>query len=287
MHDQAQALRDRLHNKAQAATAKTIAISSGKGGVGKSNIALNFCLALTEEKKRVLLIDLDIGMGNIDILIGKTSTYNFTDIFSRNLPIRDIIELGPKTLSYIAGGSGMSDIFHMDEPQFNIFMNQFEQMVTEYDYIVFDLGAGATEEGLHFIQAVDEAMIITTPEPTSMTDAYAMIKHIYRVQKNLKIYILVNRALTSGDGKRSIDRLEKVVRQFLNKDVHPLGILPDDRGVPQAVKEQVPFLLHDEQSPAAKSIRMITRQYLDESIDLDRKPSFRFLSKLKRLLAER
>src|SRR5699024_11072489 len=137
MDDQAAKLRQKLQKLSPQHTAKTIAIVSGKGGVGKSNIALNFALSLTKSEKKVLLIDLDIGMGNIDVLLGKTSKYSIVNMFENNLSIYDIIEIGPLSLSYVAGGNGQDHIFHLSNQKFQYFLTQLEQLFSEYDYIIF------------------------------------------------------------------------------------------------------------------------------------------------------
>src|SRR5690625_1210755 len=142
--DQASKLRQTMRSRRANRQAKTIAVVSGKGGVGKSNFTLNFALKLIEQKKSVLIIDLDIGMGNIDILLGLQSKHSIVQMYENNLPIHDIIEVGPNSISYIAGGSGLSKLFDLDEVKLNYFLNQFNKISTEYDYIFFDMGAGAT-----------------------------------------------------------------------------------------------------------------------------------------------
>src|SRR5699024_492063 len=176
MNDQAEQLRH--HVKGHTNVAKTISIVSGKGGVGKSNTALNFCIELQKRGKKVLLFDLDIGMGNIDILLGKTPKYTIVDLFTDFMPIHDMIEIGPKGLSYIAGGCSLNDLVQMDPYKLDYFFQQYDLLVMEFDYIFFDMGAGATESSLAFILSSDECIVVTTPEPTAITDAYSMIKQI-------------------------------------------------------------------------------------------------------------
>src|SRR5690625_5265006 len=169
MHDQAERLRHKLSpNKKQA---KTIAFASGKGGVGKSNTALNFAIELQDRNFSVLLVDLDIGMGNIDILLGSSSKYTIINFFTEFIPIHGIIESGPKGLSYIAGGANLNDMMHLDDDKLDYFFKQYNMLANTYDYIIFDLGAGITDAILSFILAADECFIITTPEPTAITYA--------------------------------------------------------------------------------------------------------------------
>ncbi|WP_028782804.1 MinD/ParA family protein [Thalassobacillus devorans] len=287
MYDQAQQLRDRLMAKQQPPRAKTIAVISGKGGVGKSNFALNFALALAKRQQRVLVFDLDIGMGNIDILTGSSAKYNLTDLFKSGLSMKDLFTHGPEALTYIAGGSGLSDFFELDDERFEYFLSQFDQIAKAYDYIIFDMGAGISQNSLSFILAAEEAILITTHEPTSMTDAYAILKHIYRMEKGIKIYTVINRANSQQAGRVAMERLQKVVQQFLTRKLYPMGILPDDQQVMKAVARQVPFLLHNQHSPASKAVQHITDQYLEDKLDITRPPATSFVTKLKRLVTER
>lgn len=284
MDDQAEKLRQKLQKLSPQHTAKTIAIVSGKGGVGKSNIALNFALSLTRNEKKVLLIDLDIGMGNIDVLLGKTSTYSIVNMFENNLSIYDIIEVGPLSLSYIAGGNGQDHIFYLTKQKFQYFLTQLEQLFSEYDYIIFDMGAGITRETIHFILAVDECFLVTTPEPTSLTDAYSMIKHIVTRQP-LQFHLIINRSTNYKQGIQLTNRMIDTVKRFLHQDIVPLGIIPDDRDVTDSVLKQQPFLLHKPRSKASLAIRNMTQQILGEVSKTTNDSGF--LSKIKKLITER
>ncbi|WP_255437561.1 MinD/ParA family protein [Thalassobacillus sp. CUG 92003] len=285
--DQAEQLRNKFKfSQAGLKRAKTIAITSGKGGVGKSNFSLNFALSLIEKGKRVLLFDLDIGMGNIDVLLGLAANHHFTDMFYENLAIHDIIESGPNTLSYISGGSGLSGIFNLDSQRYKQFIEQFELLVSHYDYILFDMGAGATDDSLAFISAADETIVVTTPEPTSITDAYAMIKHINLRNKHALIHLLINRVDSEKEGRRAFTRLQSVVSRFLECDVILLGILPDDKHVKQAVSEQTPFILRYQKCQVSKSLHRLTRTFVDDRKAPPSPTSSSFLTKLKRLVTE-
>src|SRR5690625_2259227 len=144
MNDQAQSLRQRLQ-RPMGRHAKTIAITSGKGGVGKSNFAVNFALELLERGKRVLIFDLDVGMGNIDILLGLYSEKTMIDLLDDNLTIADIVKIGPKGLAYISGGSGLSYFFKMDQQKWAHFFSEYESVMDMYDFIIFDMGARSEE----------------------------------------------------------------------------------------------------------------------------------------------
>lgn len=285
MKDQAERLRYKMKNTLQTSSdrkARTIAIASGKGGVGKSNFTLNFALQLIKSNKQVLIFDLDVGMGNIDILIGHSPKHTFVDLFQENMAINDIIEQGPNSLSYIAGGSGLSHIFQLDQEKFAFFQSEFEKVSASYDYILFDMGAGATNDSLNFISSADEAIVVTTPEPTSITDGYAMIKHLIKKDRSLPIKLLVNRSLNDRSGKQTFERLEIVVQRFLNVEISSLGTIPDDRSVVHAVTKQIPYVIDQPDSKASRALEHITMDYLKESPAPSYKRSF--VQKLKRLV---
>jgi len=287
LNDQAANLRRTLKQSEKQTTTKTISIVSGKGGVGKSNVALNFALELLAKEKKVLLFDLDVGMGNIDILLGLQAKYTIFDMLRQRLSIQDIIERGPKELSYIAGGSGINQLFSMSKNDANYFLNEYEKLEHMYDFIIFDLGAGVSYESMVFIQASDECFVVTTPEPTSITDAYAMIKHIVNVKPKMSIYIVMNRSSTTKSGQNAMEKFQHVIRHFLNIDVHPLGILPDDQLVSTAVIRQKPIILLNKRASISRAIQQMTDYYLHLLGESDKKSSRSFMQKLKQLFKER
>ncbi|MFC4023132.1 MinD/ParA family protein [Oceanobacillus longus] len=282
--DQAEGLRQKLDYKKTPKQAKTISVISGKGGVGKSNFALNFSLQLISNEKKVLLFDLDVGMGNIDILMGVRPQKTIIDLFESHLQVHDIIETGPNGLSYIAAGSGLSHFFKMEEADKSYFYEQYKELVQKYDYILFDMGAGVTEEALFFILASDECIVITTPEPTSITDAYGMIKHVINNQSSMPIYIVMNRSLGHREGLHALHHFKEVVAKFLHVQISSMGIIPDDKTVTQAVIRQVPYTLFNNKSKAAQAIQEITSNYLKNSNEINRPSSSTFIEKLRRLI---
>ncbi|WP_217585591.1 MinD/ParA family protein [Lentibacillus saliphilus] len=287
MGDQAEGLRRMLQMPHQQKHAKTIAVASGKGGVGKSNISLNLSLELINRNKKVLLFDLDIGMGNIDVLLGLDTTYSFVDLFEQDIPITDIIATGPKGLSYISGGRGLNRFFVVDEAKKALFFNTYEELVKTYDYIILDMGAGATADSLLFILAADECFIVTTPEPPSITDAYSMIKHIVGHGFTKPISILMNRSVNEKRGIAALNNFRAVVKQFLQIDVTALGVLPDDKIVTKSVMRQTPFLLMNDKAPISKAIKHTVDYYLSNLTKPPNSRSLSFVSKLKQLMMER
>src|SRR5690625_208760 len=283
MNDQAKSLRKQLDRDKKA---KTISIVSGKGGVGKTNFAINFSLKLLASGKNVLLIDMDIGMGNIDILLGKMSTYSLVDIFNHSLSFHDIIEVGPKGLPYIAGGNSFEELIVFSEDHLNYFHDQFERIQSEYDFIIFDLGAGASKTSMSFVLASDETFIMMNPEPPAITDAYSMIKYIIVQQENLPISLILNRVKDINEGIETINRFSRLVKNFLGVKVTTLGLLPEDKIVSESVIKQVPFILLKDNTPISKSLDLIIKKYLykqnTESFEI---PTRSFMNRLRKFLS--
>ncbi|MCC3381333.1 MinD/ParA family protein [Paenibacillus farraposensis] len=247
MSDQAQSLRqmvlalNKFRLPPRDRQAKIVTVTSGKGGVGKSNFTLNFALALQSLGRRVLVFDADIGMANIDVLMGVNSQYNLLHLLKREKSIDEIIQYGVGGLPYIAGGSGLSELFSLSDDDLNYFANEVEIMAANMDYVLFDTGAGLSKESLKFIASADECLVVTTPEPTSLTDAYALIKVVSGVQKDTVFKIIVNRADNDNEARQAADKIALVARRFLEIEIPLLGHISDDRHVIQAVKRQVPF----------------------------------------------
>lgn len=282
MTDQAEKLRMKLEKIKNGTEAKVIAVVSGKGGVGKSNFSLNFALGLSQAGKKVLLFDMDIGMGNIDILMGSSARYNIIDMFEESLSIDDIIEEGPNNLSYISGGTGLSKMFRLDSSKLEYFLNTTKKLMDEYHYIIFDMSAGVSEDTLQFALAAHELFVITTPEPTSITDAYAMMKYFSLKEKETPILLVVNRTHSEKQATQTHLRLSNVVKQFLKKDVQFLGDLPDDKSVTKAVTRQIPFMLYDPNSGVSKAMMNIIERYNKNNFDsVEATSNYSFVAKLK------
>jgi flagellar biosynthesis protein FlhG len=287
MRDQAESLRLRLLKMQGRKEAKVMAIVSGKGGVGKSNFSLNFAINLARKGHGVLLFDMDIGMGNIDILLGQSGKVSFIDIFQPGMSIYDIIKHGPEGVAYISGGSGLSTLFKLDTEKLNFLLNQLERLSLEYDYIIFDMGAGITEDTLQFLLSVHEIFVITTPEPTAMTDAYSMMKFICSRANNADFYLVVNRAHSKVEGINTLNRLSQVMKQFLQKEIVKLGFLPDDRSVNKAVSRQMPFSVFDSKSKISIALSELTETYLKGPDRVEKEKPSSFISKLRHYFSER
>jgi flagellar biosynthesis protein FlhG len=288
MKDQAYNLRQKMLLNSTA-PAKTIGVVSGKGGVGKSNISSNLSILLGEADKKVLLFDMDIGMGNIHILLGSYHKYSIMDyIEEKELVIQDVICENVHGISYISGGNGLKSIVEWKEEQKERFFEAMDYLVLKYDYIVFDMGAGATKETLDLLLTMEQIMVVTTPEPTSITDAYSMMKYIHLRDGEKEFYLVCNRAENKQEGMLTISRLQETVRKFLNKEVISLGILPEDPAVRKAVSQQTPLIKCFPRAPITVSLHSLASNFLSEADKLEyqnAKPSF--LKNIKNLFFRR
>lgn len=289
MNDQAAVLREKVLKKHQNSlrNCKTLAVLSGKGGVGKSNLSLNLSLALTKQKQRVLLFDMDIGMGNIDILIGQTASYTMVDLLEKKLSIQQIIKKGPKDLAYVAGGTGISSVFEWSPSDLAHLIQELNSLTNQYDYMIFDMGAGMSESVLKFLKAVDEMIVVTTPEPTSITDAYAAIKLAASYSVSAPVRLIINKTLSDKEGNETYERFNRAVQQFLNISISLLGIVPNDQAVQKAVNRQMPFLLQNPASKASISLIEMVNMLIPQDNRTTAKTEGMFIRRLKRFFLER
>lgn len=264
MRDQAEKLRMRIL-ESQGFQARSIAVVSGKGGVGKSNFSANFASLLAKSGKKVVILDMDIGMGNIHILIGKTVRFSLTDYLDGQLQLEDVIYDGPNGLNYISGGSGMSSLVEWSPIMFEKLIAAFEQLQKKFDFILFDMGAGATSWSLELLSSVDEIIVISTAEPTSIMDAYSMMKFIHMKDEEKNFYLLCNRVLSREEGEETLQRLSNAMQRFLNKELTILGSLPEDPAVRKSVREQVPFSILYPNAPISKAMQKIVSRFIQET----------------------
>ena len=287
MRDQAEELRLRML-QSQQKLGRSIAVVSGKGGVGKSNFSMNFTTTLSEIGKKVVLIDMDIGMGNIHILLGKTVPTNLKDYLVGEKTLEEVMFEGPNNLQYISGGSGLSGVMEWNDKMFNRLIEAFEYLQKNYDYIVFDMGAGATSQTLDLLVSVDDIIVITTAEPTSITDAYSMMKFIYFKDPDKNFFLLCNRAFSEEEGVDTTARLKLAMSKFLSKEIVVLGSLPEDPVVRMSVKEQVPFSILYPNAAITKKLKQMVSSFTKmevEETDIPHRSTF--ISRLKNLFSRR
>ena len=265
MLDQAESLRNLIGNKNDksyndiSSKRKIITVTSGKGGVGKSNFVVNLAIALQQSGKKVLIFDADLGMGNDDVLLGLYPKYNIFDIIFTTKKIKDIIIEGPCGIHLIPGGSGLNKAQELNDKEREIFLNELDNL-GEYDYILLDTGAGISTDILSFISASEELIVITTPEPTSLTDAYSLIKVTDHFKLQSKVRIVVNKAFSKEEAEETYKKMLRAVSRFLKIEVEYLGYILDDRKLIQSVRSQKPFLLLYPNCDASKNIEVIAKK---------------------------
>ncbi|OBZ18366.1 cobyrinic acid a,c-diamide synthase [Bacillus sp. FJAT-27264] len=275
--DQAQSLRylvssqDTKRITKEGSTARVITVCSGKGGVGKSNFTLNFALALQSLGKKVLLFDADIGMANIDVLMGVSPRYNLYHLLTREVDISRVVQLGPQDLPFIAGGSGMDELFSLSEADLNYFTTQIAEIADSMDYILFDTGAGLSKETMKFISSADDCLVVTTPEPTAITDAYALMKVVHNSHPDVSFRLIVNQAGDLREAAATSDKIRMAASRFLQLNLPFLGHISSDSHVVQAVKRQVPFILAYPNSAAAKDVHLLAVRYLASDAAIETK----------------
>lgn len=235
---------------------RVIAVTSGKGGVGKSNITVNLAMALSDLGQRVVIFDADLGLANIEVLLGLKPRYTLYDFLYNGKTITEIISPGPQNVSLISGGAGFMELANLDAESLQSLQDAMQVLESNVDIVLVDTGAGLNKNVLAFVAAAHELIVVVTPEPTSITDAYGLIKVVANYNVHQEINIIVNRVLNKQEADSTISKLQITATHFLpHITINPLGSVPDDKAVVQAVKEQTPFVLYSPHSKAAGAVK--------------------------------
>jgi flagellar biosynthesis protein FlhG len=248
-------------------TSRVITVTSGKGGVGKTNITINLAISLSEMGYRVIILDADFGLANIDVLFGIIPRFTLVDVINNKKNILEVLADGPKNIRFISGGSGVEELIKLDKNQISRFVENMSLLDKLADIIIIDTGAGLSENIMSFIMAADEVLLITTPEPTSITDAYALIKMVSNRDINKKIKMIVNKADSVAEANDVNNKLAMVADRFLGIKLEPMGYILNDDAVIKAVKQQQPFLLSFPKSTATKNIRQLSEALTQKGDD--------------------
>lgn len=235
-------------------SSRIIAVTSGKGGVGKSNVSVNLAINLKKMGKRVLIFDADFGLANVEVMFGAIPKYTLKDVIYNGMDIKDIISHGAGDIPFISGGSGILGLSNISREQIGVLLHSMAELDGLADIIIIDTGAGISDTVMEFVSASNEVILVTTPEPSSLTDSYSLLKVLCSrpgFNKNdCLIKVVANKTASAEDGRNVYARLKTVVNRFLDVNMELLGIIPSDQALERAVMQQVPVSLS---SPGAKS----------------------------------
>ncbi|NPA48422.1 MAG: MinD/ParA family protein [Thermodesulfobacteria bacterium] len=246
---------------------RVFAISSGKGGVGKTTLAANLAYAFAEAGKRVLIFDGDLGLANVDVLLGLTPRFHIGDVLARRCRLEEILLEGPAGLLILPASSGLASLTHLSEAQKLQLLEEFEELAAGLDWVFFDTSAGISENVLYFNLASQERLLICTPEPTALTDVYALIKVLYRRYGIKRFHLVVNWVRRANQALEIYRQLLRVIERFLGSiSLNFLGGIPFDRHVSEAVKAQRLLLDLYPEAPASKAIRRIVADLSEVNI---------------------
>ncbi len=252
--DQAEQLRILKSGQVNRPLARVITVTSGKGGVGKSNTSINLAIHFKKMGYRVIILDADFGLANIEIMFGAIPKHNLCDLIYQGKNIKDIITWGPMGVGFISGGSGIAGMSNLNKDYLNYIIQNLVELDSLADIIIVDTGAGISDSVLEFLVAGGEILLVTTPEPTSITDSYSLLKALSRHPRYNKettsIRMIANRVLKEEDGRNLFQKLNAVVERYLKMPISYLGSIPQDDKLLRAVMQQTPVSL---QSPTAKS----------------------------------
>lgn len=277
MSDQATKLRNLIVSRAEeeaksreigelyfdmAENTRVIAITSGKGGVGKTNLAVNLAVGLQMAGQRVILIDADIGMANVNLLMGSVTNRSLIDLLDENIQLEDVIEDGVAGVKYISGVAGIEDTLNLNRDEQRKLHKKLSRCSEFADIIIIDTGAGLNRNVIEFILAAEEVLLITTPEPTSLADAYAIIKAYTTYTDRRNIKLVINRIHEEEEFKEVAEKLNQTTKKFLGLTIDSLGYIYEDKAVREAVQRQEPFVFADKESPAARCIFEIVKSLL-------------------------
>lgn len=270
MLDQANRLRSMVATKEDSGgRARVITVTSGKGGVGKTNFALNLAIQLSKLGKRVVIVDADLGLANVEVLFGIIPKHSLADVMDGSRTIEQIITEGPMGIKFVSGGSGLSELVSItDEDRQAIFSN-FEYLDQIADIVIVDTGAGISKTVLSFIRAAEETILVVTPEPTSITDAYALIKTTKTEYDDTlpDFKVVVNRADSDDEGNEIFHKLAKVSDKFLDVELEMLGHIPMDLYLIKAVKKQQPVSMCYPNSGFTRATETIALKLLQKYTD--------------------
>ncbi len=273
--DQAETLRNiiKANNNHSRPLARVITVTSGKGGVGKSNTAINLAIQFRKMGQRVIILDADFGLANIEIMFGTVPKHNLCDLIYQGKNIKEVITWGPGEVGFISGGSGIAGLSNLGREYLTYIIQNLAELDAIADVIIIDTGAGIADAVLEFLVASGEIILVTTPEPTSITDSYSLLKALNRhprfSMEQSKIKVIANKVERPEDGDALFNKLNVVVQRYLKIPVTYLGYVPQDDKLSQAVMQQMPVSLASPQSRSAKAYESIAATLMNRELNQD------------------
>ena len=267
---------------------RIIVVASGKGGVGKTNLVVNMALTMGQLGHKTLILDADLGMANVDILLDLKPVFTLFDVISGKKELSDIILRGPYNLEVLPGGSCIPEIINMDVQQREQLLSRLSYLEEETDVLFIDCSAGISRNVLNFIAAADDLVLVTTPEPTAITDVYSVIKLVDKYCTHKSVGLIVNMVSSSNQGELTFQRISRVCNNFLSLELTYLGSVDFDQHVQKAVISCSPYVLQFPRSRAAQATQQIARHLLGiDTPPLPQRQEKKFLRRLfQRLMGE-
>ena len=280
--DQAQQLREAINHKKQNAplkkVARVLAVTSGKGGVGKSNISVNLAVVLQKLGKKVIIFDADFGLANVEVMFGSKPEYTLSDLIYRGMSIREIINIGPHGIGFISGGSGIIGLNNLGRNQILYMVKSLEDLNEIADYIIIDTGAGISNQVVEFLKFSPEVLLVTTPDPSSIADSYSLLKALYKnpgyIKGHTKIHVIANKVVSKEEGNGVFSKLSSVVTNFLDEEIDYYGMIPADVQLEKAVKQQKIVSEVNVNAKSSKAFRELANKLIDKEDVTDRTKKF-------------
>lgn len=270
---------------------RIIVVSSGKGGVGKTTLALNMALHLCRSNQRIVLMDADLGLANIDVMLGLVPKYTVQHLVQGRKSLKDIMLTGPHGLKIIPGGSGVNELANLSDAELKHIMVDLGKLDGDFDYMFIDTGAGISKNVISFTLAADDVVIVTTPEPTALTDAYGSVKTLAKHDFQGGLYLVVNQVADNTEGIMVGEKFRLVCQKFLDIDVKLLGGVMRDPLVGEGIRQQKALVELYPRSTAARNIAAIAGKLVNEDVSLammeNRSSGIkRFFDKITRFMKE-
>lgn len=268
--DQAEQLRNiiKANSQPHKPLARVITVTSGKGGVGKSNTAINLAIQFRKMGQKVIILDADFGLANIEIMFGAVPKHNLCDLIYQGKNIKDIITWGPMEVGFISGGSGIAGMSNLSRDYLNYIVQNLVQLDEMADTIIIDTGAGISDAVLEFLVASGEILLVTTPEPTSITDSYSLLKALNRhprySSETTTVKVIANKVTDETEAEALFSKLEAVVVRYLRVPITYLGMIPQDQQLARAVMQQMPVSLENPRARASLAYEALASKLMNK-----------------------